>query len=250
MAKNEVVKTGALDLTANTALPDFLKGKMDDQRGNENVGNDDLTIPRIEICQSLSECRKKNSPEFIEGIQEGDLYNNVTRQIYGDSLLFVPVAYLKEYLLWRDLKAGGGFGGSYQSAELANIALEAMEEKDRGDYEIVDTPQHFVLVVDQETGKVTEAVISMAKSKAKVSRKFNSLIRLNEGPRFSRIYRLRGVADQNGAGQDFFNINVDNVSYVNAELFKRAEALYELIAAGKVQADRTVAKTTEEGGEF
>ena len=34
-------------------LPDFLKGKMDDGRGSEEVGAEDLVIPRIELVQGL-----------------------------------------------------------------------------------------------------------------------------------------------------------------------------------------------------
>lgn len=238
MAKNtEVAATGGALAFSATELPDFLKDKMGDDRGNEGVSSADVTVPRLDLCQSLSECRKKNSPEYIPGIEEGQLYNNITREIYGDSVLIVPVAFKKEFLLWRDQKLGGGFGGSFDSMEAAIAGLAAQEKPD--EYEIVDTPQHFVLLVNAETGKATEAVISMAKSKAKVSRKFNSLIRMNEGPRFSRIYRCKGVSDQNNAGQDYYNIAIENVGYVTADLFKRAEGLYELIQAGAVQADRS-----------
>lgn len=242
MAKNEVAKTGAMTFSASQ-VPDFLKDKMNDDRGNEGVSTADMTVPRLEICQSLSECRKKSSPDFIPGIEEGHLYNNITRQVYGDSVQIVPVAFKKEFLLWRDLKAGGGFGGAFDTMELAVAALGAMEKPD--EYEIVDTPQHFVLVIDPETGSVSEAVISMAKSKAKVSRKFNSLIRLNEGPRFSRVYLLKGVSDQNNTGQDYFNVGIDNLGFVTEELYKRAEGLYELIKAGAVTADRSAPSKEE-----
>lgn len=244
--KNEVAEaenTSVAMFGASDQMPDFLRDKMKDDRGNEGVNNDDLTIPRLDLCQSLSECRKKSSPEYIPGIEEGQLFNNITRQIYGDSVLIVPVAFKKEFLLWRDQKLGGGFGGSFADMASAVAGLAAQERPD--EYEIVDTPQHFVLLLDETTGKVSEAVISMSKSKAKVSRKFNSLVRMNEGPRFSRIYRVKGVSDQNNAGQDFYNLAIENVGYVTPELYTRAEGLYDLIQAGKVQADRSVA----EGGE-
>lgn len=246
MAKTEVVKAGSTGMAAfgaSTDLPDFLRDKMNDDRGNEGVNNDDLTIPRLDLVQSLSECRKKSSPEYIPGIEEGQLFNNITRQVYGDSVLIVPVAFKKEFLLWRDQKLGGGFGGAFESMEAAIAAQGAQERPD--EYEIVDTPQHFVLLLDEESGKVSEAVISMSKSKAKVSRKFNSLVRMNEGPRFSRIYRVKGVPDQNNSGQDFFNLSIENVGFVNEDLYKRAEGLYGLIQAGKVQADRSQTEAGE-----
>ena len=89
--KNEVATTAGFDVSTLSAgaVPDFLKDKMGEGRGNEGVSSDDMTVPRLELVQSLSEVRKKASPNYIEGIQEGDLYNNVTREVYGESVLFV-----------------------------------------------------------------------------------------------------------------------------------------------------------------
>lgn len=236
--KNEVATTAGFDVsTLSGQVPDFLRDKMGEGRGNEGVGSDDMTVPRLELVQSLSEVRKKASPNYIEGIQEGDLYNNVTREVYGESVLFVPVAFVKEYLLWRDQKAGGGFGGSFATEEEAEGVRSTMEKPE--EWEVVDTPQHFGLIISEATGQIIEAVVSMAKSKARVSRKFNSLVRLNGGDRFSRIYRIRGVSDQNKAGQDFFNLAIEGVAFVNEALYRRAESFYELLMSGKVAADRT-----------
>lgn len=236
MAKNTPATTGG-KVAVNAAVPDFLKDHMNDNRGSEGVRSEDLTIPRLDLCQSLSECRKKNSPDFIEGITEGDLYNSVTRDIYGDTVLVIPVCFKKEYNLWRDQKAGGGFGGSFDSEGDAMNARDQQENP--AEWEVVDTAQHFCLLVDEETGALSDIVISMSKSKLRVSRKWNSLIRLNEGPRFSRIYRVNGIADQNNAGQDFFNLAVANVGFVNQEQYLAAERVYELVSSGKATADRS-----------
>ena len=62
MAKaNEVATQDA------NAVPDFLKGMMNDTRGSEDVGADDIIVPRLELVQSLSKCRKKNDPAYIAG---------------------------------------------------------------------------------------------------------------------------------------------------------------------------------------
>ena len=225
-------------------VPEFLQGRMEDNRGSEEVGSRDLVIPRIELVQSLSACRKKTDPAFIDGAQEGMLYNNVTRELYGDSINVVPVYYRKEYLLWRDTKLGGGFGGAFPDTNSAEIAKGAQENP--AEWEIVDTNQHFVLLV-RDDGSHEEAVISMAKTKSKASRNWNSLIRINGGPRFSRIYKISGVSDQNKSGQDFFNLSVSNVGFVTEGLFKAAEHIYDVVKSGTAAVDRsTDAPTVEE----
>lgn len=231
-SKNVAVKN---ESTA-VAIPDFLRERMNDQRGSEEVEAQDLVIPRIELIQGLSKARKKSEAAYIEGADEGMLYNNVTRELYGESLKFVPVYFRKEWLLWRDINKGGGFGGAFPDEDSAQAALETMEVP--GEWEVIDTNQHFVLVI-KDDGSIEEAVISMAKTKAKASRLLNSLVRINGGPRFSRVYELSGVPDTNKAGQDFHSLSVKNVGFVTAEQFAHAEAVYELVKSGAATVDRS-----------
>lgn len=228
-------KKGTEVAKADNNMPAFLKTHMGDTRGSEEVGADDLVIPRIELVQALSACRKRTDPTFIDGAVEGMLYNNVTRELYGDEVNVVPIYFRKEWLLWRDQDLGGGFGGAYPDEASAEKALSEQEKPE--EWEVIDTNVHFVLLL-KEDGNIEEAVISMAKTKAKVSRAWNTLVRLNGGPRFSRVYTVRGVPDQNAAGQDFHNLQVINRGFVTEEQFKHAEAVYDLITAGKVDINR------------
>lgn len=234
--KKEVAVKKSTEVATQADIPDFLKDKMKDNRGSEEVQSNDLVIPRVELVQSLSKCRKKADPAYIEGIEEGMLYNNVTRKIYGEEMVVCPVYFRKEWLLWRDQDLGGGFGGAFDSAEAAEHAREGLEKPD--EWEVVDTNQHFVLVINDD-GSVEEAVISMAKTKAKTSRNWNSLVRINSGPRFSRLYKLVGVGATNKANQDYFTLDVKNVGFVSEEVFKHAEKVYEMVTSGKAGIDRT-----------
>jgi hypothetical protein len=239
MAKpsKEVAVKGNQELAVQTEMPDFLKGQMQDCRGSEEVEAGDLVIPRVELVQDLSKARKKADPAYIEGAEEGMLYNNVTRKLYGESITICPVYFKKEWLLWRDTDLGGGFGGAYPTEEQAQAALDGQEKPE--EWEVVDTNQHFVLVVNDD-GTIEEAVVSMAKSKAKISRILNSLIRINGGPRFSRVYTLTGVPEKNKAGQDFYSLKVSNKGFVNEAIFRHAESVYSLVGSGGVTIDRSV----------
>lgn len=237
-------------LATQEQAPKFLQGLEDDQRGSEEVTGDDLTIPRLELAQGLSKCLKKNHAQHIEGAQEGMFYNNLTRELYGESVVVIPILFRKEYLVWRDQDEGGGFAGAYSSREEAEEQVLQQEQPDQ--WEAVETHQQFCALV-HEDGRLEEIVLSMSKSKLKVSRKWNSLIRLKGGPRFSRQYILSGVADQNQKGQDFSNIAVEYAGFVQSEdNFKQCEKAFEAIRGGKVQADYSHDQDGEEDadGEF
>lgn len=218
------------EVTAVTdTLPAYVtKGSA---RGAEHVTQSDLIIPRLELVQSLSPCRNKKDASYIEGAEEGMLYNNVTRELYGPFVKLVPVSYRKEYLLWKDRQKGGGFRGTYLSMEEALSAKRALEDGD--DCEIQDTAQHFCLLVGFD--KTEEIVVSMAKTKLKCSRKWNSLIRINEVDSFARSYHLIAVEQTNSMNQNYWSFDVSNDAYVTEDVFKRAEHLWSQINDGAVR---------------
>lgn len=235
--KSEVAIVNEGELMLSEDLPEWLQGKGT-ARGAENVTTDDMIIPRIELVQSLSPVRKKTDPAYIDGAEEGMLFNNVTRELYGEGVVVVPVWYTKQYLVWKDRKSGGGgsngFRGAFASKSLADDAIAALGEDG---LEAIDTAQHFVLVNFQ--GKWQEAVISMAKSKMKVSKRWNSLMRLSGADCFSRAYKLSAATETNARNESYFNFNVTPLGFVSKDVYDLAEKLYETIRQGgvKVSAD-------------
>jgi hypothetical protein len=67
-------------------------------RGLENITNDDITIPRLAIVQSGSPQRKKKDEKYIEGAEEGNMFNTVTNQLYDSSITIYLVDIEKHML--------------------------------------------------------------------------------------------------------------------------------------------------------
>lgn len=216
-------------------------------RGNENVGTSDLVIPRLEIAQALSPCLKKDKAEFIEGAEMGDIFNTVTRELHKaeDGVLVIPLFYKKEYLVWKDRKQGGGFRGSYPNIEEAQARIAG--EQDAEHLTAAETGQQMVLVVrpDGTTDETMLAIVSMSRTKLKVSKNWNSLIRLNGGDRFSRVYRLITVDETNNNGDEYKNFSVMGAGFPEEEAYKFAEATYLGISGGAI---RYTMDTSQEGG--
>jgi len=235
-------------------LPSYIK-QTETARGSENVGAEDLVIPRIEIVQSLSPARKKKDPGYIEGAEEGMLFNSLTRELYGTELMIVPVMFKKEYLVWKDRDDGGGFRGAFSNKAEAEARTAEVKAEETCEAEATETAQHFVMIGHAD-GRIEEAVLSMSRTKLKVSRALNSLIRLNEGDRFSRVYRLGVVEETNSKNQSFFNYSISNVGFPVEAVYNKAEGMYESVNSGEVnvEVDRSVegetAPETEEGSEY
>jgi hypothetical protein len=68
--------------------------QRDAGRGTENIGAGDVRPPRVKICQSGSPERKEGNEKQIAGLQELDLFNNLSQEIYGRKLTFQVIAVL------------------------------------------------------------------------------------------------------------------------------------------------------------
>jgi hypothetical protein len=217
-------------------------------RGNENVGTSDLVIPRLEIVQALSPCIKKNDAAYIEGAEMGDVFNTITRELYkaDTGVLVIPITYKKEYLVWKDRKEGGGFRGSFDSIDEANARIAG--ERDAEHLQAMETGQQLVLVVDEDgaTDESKMAMVSMSRTKLKVSKNWNSLIRLNGGDRFSRVYRLITADEQNNNGDDYKNFSVMAAGFPEEDAYHQAEEIYKSVTSGAL---KYKVDTTQEGDE-
>jgi len=201
-------------------------------RGQENVTVDDLSIPRLDVIQALSPQRKKSAPEYIDGAEEGQLFNSVTNTLYGEDVTFVPVYFRKEWLLWRDRDSGGGFGGAYATPQEA-----AAEARERGQgWEPSETAQHFGLIIGDD-GTIEEVVISMSRSKLKASRQLNTLAKMAGGDRFASAYKVSAV-EVNGESGDYYNLNVKRTGWVDEDVYAAGETLYNAVSAGSKDVSR------------
>jgi len=229
--------------------PDYMN--QESTRGQEGVGIEDLTIPRLDVIQDLSPQHKANKPEYIEDAEVGMLFNSVTKRLYGSQVFFVPVFFRKEFVIWKSRNAGGGFMGAYPSEAAARHELEAQqlditEVDTKGDpmYQITDTAQQFGMIIHDD-GTTEDIVMSMSKSKMKTSRQLNTISKIAGGDRFSRVYKITAVEEQNKNNQDYWNLTVSQLGYTPEEVYKKAELMYDSISSGA----RDVNRDVEEAGE-
>lgn len=224
--QQEVALHKSHDVEVLTEKPDWLSGKG---RGSEEVGFNDIILPRIELVQPLSPCKDKNDAAYIPGATDGDIFNTVSRENYGDALRIVPVYFRPQTLLFRSRKAGGGFRGTFNTPLEARAARNALE--DPANYEEVQCGEHIVLVLAHDGPQ--QAVLSMTKTKLKVSRQLNSLIRMRHpDDSFSLIFELGSVMQKNDKGT-FYNFTIKPLGYAPKEVFMAGERLHGMLLAGQ-----------------
>lgn len=224
----QVLPEGGTLVLVQDQPPEHIKSGTN--RGNENVQSDDLVIPRLEIVQALSPCLQASSGDYNPHAKIGMLTNSASNELYGKEVFVVPVSFTKQWLVWKKKSAGGGFFGSYPDPEKAEEKAKA-EGGAAKDIEVIDTPVHLCLLVNRDKGTVDEIMIPLPRTKAKISRQWNSMIRMAGGDRFSRVYRITTNHEKNAKGE-FENFAIAQSGFPVKPLYDRAVKLYEQIKAG------------------
>ena len=114
MSKSATV-TSINSLVASTnELPAHLKAVEGAGRGNEHVGAN-VQIPRVKLLQKMSNEVDKHHGNYVEGCEPGHMVNTLTNHNYGNDLYCMSLQFKTEFVVWRHLEAGGGYGGAFVS---------------------------------------------------------------------------------------------------------------------------------------
>ncbi len=235
----------------STAIPDVLAGMMavvdekaglpahinqNDMRGNENVKQDDLQTPRLKLLQSISNEVIKQHSDYIEGAEAGMFMNSVTKELFSGSVYLVNLYYVKRWNVWKTQKAGGGPVAFCATEAEAMQALAEACEKERinpndvvriaDTFEVVETPEHYCLLINPKDGKIQPVVVDMPSTKQKVSKAWNTSLKMKNGARFGTIWEAANKMETNGRKENYFNFELTCRGYVNGELFTKAEDAY------------------------
>lgn len=216
------------------ALPAHLQ--QDAGMGNENVGTDDLAIPRLDLIQQLSPQIDKSSPKFIEGAETGHIFNSLTGEVY-DFAFVINLQFEQKWQIFKKRKFGGGFEGSFDNEADAQKHLDA-QGLPAEQYDVVDTAIHKCLKLDDDGNPEAPVLIYMSGSKQRVSKGWNSAIQLKnpDAARFASVWTLQSSPEKNKQGQPYHNFKVDFAGWAGEDLYAEAKRLYEGLVDGGTDA--------------
>ena len=80
-------------------VPEYLKTAVGTADAESEIRQEDLLIPRLAVAQDgMSAQLKKQNELFIPGLEEGQLFNTVTSEVYGASATVIPLFFTKNYV--------------------------------------------------------------------------------------------------------------------------------------------------------
>jgi hypothetical protein len=194
-------KPNATALVAREDMDDLV---ADAGRGVEQIGPEDVRPPRLLICQAGSPQRKPDDPKQIHGLQELDMFNDLSGEIYGRGPLnFVIISSQgHRHIEFAPMDQGGGVIDFNVPDGDPRTEFTTNEQGER----VRPVATKFYDYLAWLTDKQELVVISMKSTQIKVAVKLNGLLklplRLEDGrvitdpPAWARTYAIETRMDK------------------------------------------------------
>lgn len=223
-----------------------------DRRGTEDIGFDELRLPRLSIAQGLSPEVGETSSSRIEGLKLYDFFNNMTGEIYGRGpLMFVPIRRDIRRIEFIPRAEGGGIkdlnvpAGDDRLKWYRDPGGDKTKDRPPAATEFVEFPCLLLL-----PGRAPEPVVLSIKTTNKWNRRAADQLRLfiknRNAPIFSGLYTVESKPINNGKGE--FGVPVPkNAGFIpkdtpaGAALFKLAEDIASAWEGKTVKVDAEMA---------
>ncbi len=232
----QITKPVAQPLAGREEVPAYLRrAENAPPAGLENMERGDMVLPRLGLCQSNSPQRSKQNPKFISGIAEGNYFNSVTRQNYGERVRLVPLLFYKSRILFRPYEEKGGILCQAQDAKMGTgnpggecfKCPKSMFSKDGEAPECNIFFNYAALVLPERglPGADGLVVFSLKSTGLKAAREWNSIIRLKNTDIFAGVYELTSTEQSNDIGH-WYQPVIAPAGWVAQELYKMAKDAY------------------------
>jgi hypothetical protein len=201
-------------------LPDYIK--KGDQRGTEHIKKDDMQLPRLSIAQKTSEQIDKSKPRYIAGLEFGQMFNNLTEEIYGEGpfLFSIVRADQPRGIEFYPIDEGGGIKDM-------NVALDdpRMKFGKEGEKPTATKFYDFVIVFwpSQEI-----IALSLKGTGLKVARELNTLVMLRNCPLFAGKYSISSAIKTDKKGTYGIHL-IKRAGFCTKEEYAFAEEMFESI---------------------
>lgn len=238
---NDIVKVETN--TALTTIPEHLRADVGNRDGKQGVEQGDMLIPRLALAQSMTPQLKRTNENYNPDLEEGQFFNSVTGEIYGEEVNVIPLHFFKQYIQFgEDRKIVKIFenGETPTAQELAFID---------GQKPVVTEFKNRMSLLLKADGSVQPVVVSFKSSGLKVAKKWNYLIAEKNLPGYAYTYNLQSVAVPGDKGE-YFSVRVTRGDFTPAALYENAKQYFAALQEAGVRIDTTGVEPEEEDTTF
>jgi hypothetical protein len=221
--------------------------------GLKNVNEADMLVPRLQIAAGTSGQVAKGNEAHIPGLQVGDIFNTVNKEIYGESVKVIPVWFSKNRILFdKDYKIECSSPDGVKGGKIAPEGCGGCDYSQWGsgmnDVGFACTEfRNFAVLVVAEDGTSSLASVSFKGTSSGMAKTWLNMIDARKAktstgvvtnlPMYLGLYDLKPSAKENTKKKAVFYVwSVNNAGGVNnAALAKKAKIAYDRFSKAELK---------------
>jgi len=208
----------------------------DEDKGyGDNLSNDDLLLPRVDLLQALS-------PVVVSGEKKpGQIINNITQEDLGSPSI-IPIYLTKNWIRWKPRNEGGGI--IWRSNDPTDPRVIEETKWVNNEKPLATAYFNFLCLVE---GEDVPIVLSFSMTSYQAGRKLFTLTKMTPGPIYSCKYKLSAVSKTNNFGT-FFVFDVTKEGPASEEDQAKASDLKKMFAGKELNFDSERTEKTSTNG--
>lgn len=223
-------------------IPSYLKPG---HRGAEAVEREDILLPRIAIAQANSPQRKKLDPLFIKDLEEGQLFNTLTGEIYGSKLIVLPLLMFKNRIYFGKFGSGEGIlcqspnginGGRLHPTDCKTCPHAQFKNDDEEDQRPDCTNFYNYVSLLPRNSTTPWASVSLKSTDIAEAKQFNAKVRMSGLDMFARTLELTTIG-KTKKNNSYYGWVLKPLSFVPEQLYKHAEEKFTELRAANISVD-------------
>jgi len=230
----------ALETRGTTAMarPSFIK---EGSRGSENIQNTDIKPPALRLAQAMSPEVKRAEPSYIQGLREGDLFNSITGQVYGDA----PVNFLIiNYLGHRNVEFDPNDRNVVLEADIpdndprCSFTTTVVDGKPVKSKPRATQFKDFLILLLPEGADPQLMTLTLKSTQLKKATRLLTVLKLSKLDTFAHLIKGTPTPERKG-NNSWYGWRFDVVGYPTEQQYFAAEAFYQQMQG------KTIAVETE-----
>lgn len=190
-AVQEAPTTAVATIAASGAMSTRQSADIADKRGKENIGKEDIRVPRIAIAQKTSPEIMRGEERYIEGVEFTHLFNTLTRESYGNGpITIVPIINRKRAMEFDDEQKIVDFDVPVEFKD-GRYVDERLNFNEKTDEKPTATLFYeFVVLVVKGDEAPELALLSLKTTQVRTAQDFLTIIKGRKGAAWDGQYKL------------------------------------------------------------
>jgi hypothetical protein len=204
--------------------------KEGDRRGTESLSANDIRPPSLRLAQSTTPETKRANAAYIEDLAEGELFNSLTREVYGEGPVYFAVVRSLGHrnVEFRPMAEGGGVVDFNvpDSDPRTQFTIAVKDGKNVRVKPVATLLYDYLILLLKESGERELMTLSLKGTQLKKAKDMNTYLFGSKLPTFAHVFSAAPVPESKN-NFNYYGWRIERIGFADDGIVKEADATFQ-----------------------